>query len=123
VLTSTTPKSTRAPSVSETSNVPAEQCDTNWRDDRTYQPSGVRQLTGFRIEVQVLNESPDHYGELIKVELPSDHGRDVVVRDFQKTVTMMVGIDHNEMVKQGDEFFFPSGFFLRACSQSSPTTI
>lgn len=100
--------------VSETSNVPSEQCDTNWREDRTYQPSGVRQLTGFRIEVQVINESPDHYGELIKMELPSDHGRDVVVRDFQKTITMMVGVDHNDMVKQGDEFFFPSGFFLRA---------
>jgi hypothetical protein len=100
--------------VTETTNVPAEQCDTHWREDRTYQPSGVRQLTGFRIEVQVLNESPENYGELIKMELPSDHGRDVVVRDFQKTVTMMVGIENNDMVKQGDEFFFPSGFFLRA---------
>jgi hypothetical protein len=100
--------------VTETTNVPQEQCDTDWREDRTFQPSGVRQLTGFKIEVQVLNQTPEKYGEVINLELPSEHGRDVVVKDFQKTVTMMVGIDSNGMVKQGNEFFFPSGFFLRA---------
>jgi hypothetical protein len=100
--------------VNETTNVPAGQCGTNWREDRTYQPSGVKQLTGFRIEIQVINETPEHYGDLVNVELPSDHGRDVVVRDFQKTITLMTGVENNDIVKQGNEFFFPSGYFMRA---------
>lgn len=100
--------------VTETSDVPSEQCGTNWREDRTYQPSGVKQLTGFRVEIRVINETPEHYGDLINLELPSDHGRDVVVRDFQKTITLMVGVDSNDIVKQGNEFFFPSGYFMRA---------
>ncbi|NMX82657.1 hypothetical protein HBO10_24330 [Pseudomonas sp. WS 5503] len=100
--------------VTETTNVPDEQCTERWRDERTYQPNGVQQITGFRIEIQILDHSPDTYGNLIKVELPSNHGRDVLVRDFQKDKTLMVGVDKNGMVKQGDLFYFPEGYFVRA---------
>ncbi|HDS0957085.1 hypothetical protein [Pseudomonas putida] len=101
-------------SVSETTNVPSEQCTDRWRDERTYQPSGVPQLTGFRLEIQIHDQSADTYGNLIKVELPSNHGRDVVVRDFQKDKTLMLAVDSNGLVKQGDLFFFPEGYFVRA---------
>lgn len=101
-------------SVAETTNVPAEQCSARWRDERTYQPNGVQQITGFRLEIQVHDQSSESYGDVIKVELPSGHGRDVVVRDFQKTKTLMLAPDLNGLVKQGDAFYFPSGYFLRA---------
>lgn len=100
--------------VTEITNVPAEQCTARWRDERTYQPNGVQQITGFRLEIQVHDQSPDTYGNLIKVELPSNHGRDVLVRDFQKTKTLMLGVDQNGLVKQGDLFYFPEGYFVRA---------
>lgn len=100
--------------VTETTNVPAEQCGVRWRDERTYQPKGVKQTVGFRLEVQVHDDSPDNFGDVVKMELPSNHGRDVVVRDLQKTKSLMVGADTNGIVKQGELFFFPNGYFLRA---------
>lgn len=100
--------------VTEISNVPDDQCSAHWRDERTYRPSGVQQITGFRLEIQVHDQSPDTYGNVIKVELPSNHGRDVIVRDFQKTKTLMLDVDKNGIVKQGDLFYFPEGYFVRA---------
>lgn len=100
--------------VTETTNVPNEQCTDRWRDERTYQPTGVPQTTGFRLEIQIHDQSEDTYGNVIKVELPSSHGRDVVVRDFQKDKTLMLDVDSNGLVKQGDLFFFPEGYFVRA---------
>lgn len=100
--------------VVETTNLPAEQCGPHWREERTYQPNGVRQITGFRLEVQVHDDSPDSYGQLINLELPSNQGRDVVVRDFQKDKNLMLNPDVNGIVKQGELFYFPTGYFLRA---------
>lgn len=100
--------------VTETSNVPSDQCGEQWRDERTYQPNGVQQITGFRLEIQIYDQSPDTYGNVIRVELPSNHGRDVLVRDFQKTRTLMLEPEKNGMVKQGDLFYFPEGYFVRA---------
>lgn len=100
--------------VHETSNLPSEQCGPRWRDERTYQPSGVQQFVGFRLEIEVHDESVETYGNLIKLELPSSHGRDVVVRDYQRNKTLLLGVDSNGIVKQGTEFFFPEGYFIRA---------
>jgi len=100
--------------VNETTNVPSEQCGAQWRDERTYQPSGVQQTVGFRLEIQIHDDDQDSFGDLIKVELPSNQGSDVLVRDFQKTKTLMLGADANVIMKQGDLFFFPNGYFVRA---------
>lgn len=100
--------------VKETTNVPNEQCDIHWRNGRTYQPSGVQQTVGFRLELQIHDEDQDSTGELIKVVLPSNQGSDVLVRDLQKTKTLMLSPDANGIMKQGDLFFFPNGYFVRA---------
>lgn len=100
--------------VVETTNLPNEQCGPRWRDEKTFQPSGVRQTVGFRLEVEVHDDSPQSYGDVIKVELPSNHGRDVVVRDLQTSKTLMLGVDQSGLVKQGTEFYYPQGYFIRA---------
>jgi len=100
--------------VTEHTNVPTGQCHDKWRDENPYQPSGVNQTVGFRLEVQIHDQSDETFGEVIAVELPSNQGKDVVIRDFQRTRSLMLSPDSNGIVKQGDLFFFPEGYFLRA---------
>lgn len=100
--------------VTEHGNVPVGQCHAEWRDENPYQPSGVKQTVGFRLEVQIHDQRDASYGDVISVELPSNQGKDVVIRDFQETESLMLSPDSNGIMKQGDLFFFPSGYFLRA---------
>lgn len=100
--------------VTEYTNLPAGQCQTMWRDENPYQPSGVKQTVGFRLEVQIHDQSDESFGDVFAIELPSNQGKDVVIRDLQQTKSLMLSPDSNGIVKQGDLFFFPNGYFLRA---------
>lgn len=102
--------------VVERTDGPSDQCPKFWREAEPYKPSGIKQKTGFRLKVSLHSGSDTDHGQDLTFDLPSNHGHEVVMKDFQKEHSWMLGVDTNGLVKTGELFHYPEGFFIRAAS-------
>ncbi|HHH9441208.1 TPA: hypothetical protein ACP32N_003145 [Pseudomonas aeruginosa] len=102
--------------VVERSDGPSDQCPKFWRKGEPYNPTGVKQMTGFRLKVNLHSGSDTSHGQVLDFVLPSNHGHEVVMKDFQKERTWLLGAETNGLVKSGELFHYPEGFFIRAAS-------
>ncbi|WP_434674623.1 hypothetical protein ACM74R_00365 (plasmid) [Pseudomonas aeruginosa] len=110
--------------VVERTDGPSDQCPKFWRDGEPYQPTGLKQMTGFRLKVNLHSGSDSSHGQDLDFVLPSNNGHQVVMKDFQKERSWLLGADTNGLVKTGELFHYPEGFFIRAASpQISDNTI
>lgn len=102
--------------VVERTDGPSEECPNFWRDGEPYKPTGIKQMTGFRLKVNLHSGSDSSHGQVLDVVLPSNNGHEVVMKDFQKERTWLLGAETNGLVKTGEIFHYPEGFFVRAAT-------
>ncbi|WGK63407.1 hypothetical protein QAO71_17855 (plasmid) [Halopseudomonas sp. SMJS2] len=100
--------------VEETIAPSAFGCARDWREGKQYVPTGIHSMYPFKFEVQILAQGPGKDSDDISVSVPAHRANPVFAKDFQKSVTWMLGTESNGMISQGDLFYYPQGYFVRA---------
>ncbi len=100
--------------VQETIAAGAYHCEADWREGAQYLPSGIPGQFSYQLDVTILAEQDGKPGEDISVLVPAHSSNPVFVKDFQKTASWMLGAESNGIVSQGDLFYYPEGYVVRA---------
>jgi hypothetical protein len=98
-------------------NAPGDyECPIGWRDGAPYVPNGVRKWVSYDMTFTIKAIVPGKKVQDISVVVPSSVGERVLMKDFQTSKNYMLGVEENGLIKQGDSFFYPEGFFIRVSS-------
>lgn len=93
------------------------ECPANWREGTPFQTKGIPNEAPFSLSFEI---KANYAGleEVIGVDVPSTVRDRVLMRDLQVSKNYMLGSDANGLIKQGEHFFYPEGFFVRASNPS-----
>ncbi|MAG65039.1 MAG: hypothetical protein CMK74_04090 [Pseudomonadales bacterium] len=68
----------------------------------------------FEFEVEILAEQQGKASEDISITVPAHRANPVFAKDFQHSAAWMLGAESNGLVSQGNLFYYPQGYFVRA---------
>lgn len=100
--------------VEETIAPSAFDCARDWREGEQYVPTGIHSMYPFKFEVEIIAQQPGKASENISVTVPAHRANPVFAKDFQESAAWMLGAESNGLVSQGDLFYYPQGYFVRA---------
>lgn len=100
--------------VEETIAPSTFDCARDWREGEQYVPTGIRNMHPFQFEVEIIADQPGKASEDISVTVPAHRANPVFAKDFQQSAAWMLGAESNGIVSQGDLFYYPHGYFVRA---------
>lgn len=89
-------------------------CPSGWRESEQYQPTGLVKTDPDSLRLSIQASVASGGFEDISVVVPSGMSGKALWKDFQVTKDYMLGADTSGMVKQGEHFYFPEGYFVRA---------
>jgi hypothetical protein len=98
-------------------NAPGDyKCPNGWRDGSPYVPNGVRKWVSYDMSFTIKAYVQGKKVQDISIVVPSSVQNTVLMKDYQTSKSYMLGVEENGLIKQGDSFFYPEGFFIRASS-------
>lgn len=110
----TSPEQSGVVSVSEMEEPGEYECPSDWRDGKPYVPNGVHKWVTYNMTLTIKATVLGGRTEDISFVIPSSVDDKVLLKDFQTARNYMLGTEENGLVKQGESFFYPEGFLLRA---------
>lgn len=88
-------------------------CPAGWRDGQVYTMKGIPDALEGNMALKVIASLPNGGPTEYIVKVPQTLGERVVARDFQQSMSYMLGAEQNGMVQQGEAFYWPEGFYVR----------
>ncbi|ORE47771.1 hypothetical protein BKN49_06115 [Pseudomonas aeruginosa] len=95
----------------------SEKCPARWREAEQIFKNGLPPMLGMTLKVKVTVNDNGETREL-PLLVTTGHGEHVALKDFQVSKTLIIGAETHGVIKQGDLFEYPEGFFLRAAKPS-----
>jgi hypothetical protein len=91
----------------------SDKCPKRWREAEQVYKSGLPPMVGMHLKVKVTVDE-DGLRRDLPLLVGSGEGEKVTLKDFQEDKALLVGVETNGLVKQGDLFVYPEGYFIRA---------
>ncbi len=91
----------------------SEKCPARWREAEQVFKDGMPPMLGMTLKVKVTVNDNGATREL-PLLVSSGKGDHVALKDYQVSKSLIIGAETYGVVKQGDLFEYPEGFFLRA---------
>lgn len=99
--------------VTDTSYGDSKKCPAKWREAEQVYKTGLPPMVGMTLKVKVTV-----FENGIEKELPilvsAGNGPQISLKDYQSDKALLIGSETNGLVKQGELFEYPEGYFLRA---------
>lgn len=92
----------------------SDQCPKDWREVEQAFRNGLPPLYGMTLKITVTAPGPD--GTPVELPMLVSTGKDdkITVKDFQVDKSLLLNAETNGLVKQGELFTYPEGYFIRA---------
>lgn len=88
-------------------------CPGGWREGEVYQPTGVPRFGADSVNVNIKVNTGGQDAQRFVVDAPQGLTDSVVAKDFQQSKSYMLGVESNGLITQGENFYYPEGYFVR----------
>lgn len=100
--------------VTDVTDRDTEHCSPHWRDNDQLPAAGIKNLIGTLTHVKIFVREKGAGEKLLDIDVPAGFDHKIVKKDYQVDKNLILQPESNGLVKQGDLFGYPEGYYLRA---------